>query len=704
MDDGYPPSQLPDDIDAQTASGADLPRPDTTLDPSLVGEYVTFERCPRYFIFKGQDRHESEFFHRERFDEAFRPLNPLLSKAGTEFEEHIEGELAPLINRKEDLDEADQSIESAQATLYRECQTAIERNIDDDDELSDTKPVALLQTPLKGRIGAWNVYGDADIILIWPANAGVRVRIIDIKSAKEQKTYHQIQTAIYTILFKQWVESRDDVAMDEVIIEGGVITRADDIDDACPEGIPEFSLSEREADIRSLCRHGGPLHRLYFTELEEADYTIEDKCAGCSYNEACHSDVIESRGLAMLGVSPGQQETLRQHNIETIDELAELRYQPEDEHRDPQAPTSPQVRRNHKETYRSLLNEPDIGASLSELIERAHYLSGRLTEHAANLDTGTDAKLLSRPSYSQLPDDDPREASDIDYPAMSLVRVYLNIQYDNLRDTLILASARITATASETDPIRISELVDPTPKDEDKIREAEREALERFVGRLGEGIEAVVDELDIEASDYDSTALHFYVFSRDERSNLLDTLDRHRDSERVDALKRLLDGRKGVDQPMLSTIRTAVWTRYGLRTPSPGLLHLFGQFGSRYSYSKPRYDWKYTPASKGSDDWADGETEVDLRQVFSWRLFATSVAYESDGDGYSLQPESQSSSDGDGLYPSRARYSAEIPLGYLWAAGGRIDEKWIEEADKQIEYDKDTLDAFRFHDPKKLPC
>lgn len=695
MTDWNPPTQLPDSIDPQTAPAERLPRPDTTLDPSLVGEYITFERCPRYFIFKCQDRQESGHFHRESFDEAFEPLNPLLSKAGTEFEEQVERKLEPLIARSEDFQSQDHSVESAREALCRECQTALESTRDGED-MTEAQPVILLQTPLKGHIGTWTVVGDADLMVIWPAEDGIRVRIIDIKSAKEEKTYHQIQTAIYTILFRQWVESRDDLSSNKVTIEGGVITRADDINNAGPDSIPRFSLPEREADARSLCQKGGPLHRLYFTELESASYTIEDKCAGCAYNEACHSDAVEGRELAMLGLSPSQQEILKRHDITTIDDLSKLRYEPRDEHRNPQAPESPDV--YDKDTHNTLLNQPDIGTSLSELVERAHYFAGRLIKNAANLDTGNDAKLLSRPSYSSLPSDDPKDSSNIEYPANSLIRVYLNIQYDNLRDTLILASARITATASDTDPIRISELADPTPKDENEIQQVEQDTIERFIGRLGDGISAVFDGLDIEGSMCDSTALHFYIFSKDEQSNLFDTLERHKDSKKVAILKQLLDGRKGVDQPMLSTIRSTVRSRYGLRTPSPGLLHLYQQFGSAHHYTKPRYDWKYTPEPQGANDWADGETQVDLQQVFNRRLFATRVAYEIDDGDYSLLPETQSKSDGDGLYSSRARYGAEIPLGYLWAAGDRIDKAWVEEADEQIEYDKKTVDAFRFHD------
>lgn len=687
------PDELPSDVNPKACPPDQLPTPSDSLDPSALNEYISFQRCDRYFSFRMNDLNASTTHDGEEYTEAFEPLNPLLQKAGDDFETLVEDQFephlaTPLVNCK------DHSHDSA-VQLFN---TKIEEAISTTPQRDYGEPIAFSQFRLQGNIGVWTVVGDTDLIVLWPTQAGCHIGIYDIKAAKEEKTAHQIQTAAYSILLEQLFSSDEFASLGSNIqsITTGVITRNTDLNEITPKALPSFSRSSRETDVRRLCQRGGDIHRAYYTEIGNVDHTLDSRCLGCAYNEACYTDGVEEQDIRLLGIPPAQQEIFRSHGIETVADIADLAYSPDE--RDMTNHHSIKPKRKNEQLWNDLLLETNLTEGLSRLVEHAQILGGELNCDTLEVDTSKYAQQLVSTGYTPLPDDDPYDESSISYPRGTLIRCYLTIQQDNLRDRGMALGGRVTASRTESSPQRIAQLAEAAPEDPEAAETVEKDLVETFLTDLRAAIEAV----EAGISSTDSPPIHFYVYSQSEYDALVELLDRHDDVEEAQRLRSLLDLRDGIDQSMVSIIEPVVTSHYGLKTPSSSLLHTVEQLSSKYEYSKPRTDWTYTPEPTHDDDWADGQTEVDLKEIFGRRFFYKDIPYTETQSGIDLHPdETYSSSTHDGTFSTRLRSGTAIPPGYLWAAVDRIDDDWIDNFDENKALAESILDEIQYHDSNR---
>lgn len=683
--------ELSEEIDPKTCPETRLPRPETSLGPSVLNEYASFQGCHRYFAFRTQEIGGTETHSQSDYKEAFQPLNPLLQRVGDKFEEFIESKLAPYLSEPL-IDCEDSDTTESKSRLVNVLDEAISLV---PEENEPEAPKLLSQVSFKGEIGTWNVAGDADLILVWASEEGAIVRIIDIKSSQEEKSSHQIQTAAYSILLEQLISSTPQIPADEIVIQTGVVTRETAIDGAKPEDLPRFDRQVREDDVRRLCRPGGELHRIYFTALPDVEYTIDSRCSGCAYNEGCHSDSIEQQSIRLLGITPSEQETLAQHGIKRLEDLAGLLRAPSERDATDFSGPSPKDRT----LWGKLTAEPGLGEKLPELVERAQIMLGDLGGSGLEVDTSTDAREITGAGYTDLPEDGAPD-SYLDYPQGSLVRVYLNVQHDHLRDRLNVLAARVTATKSDAEDQRIATMTNTVPDGMDAAADAERDLLTSFIEDLRRSIEVVTDGLSI-----DNPPIHFYTYTENEHNSLVDGFERHSSVSQVERLAMLFDHRQYLDQPMATPVLPELRQSHALRTPTPGVVHvLYQTFGGEYNKS-PR-DWTFTPEPLSEEDWADGKTDIDVRSIFSRRLFDRKVPYEGTGDGIDLKPaQTTHATQYEDEYPSRPRYGADIPLGYIWAAVGRIDGDWaadlMENQQSTGSFVEYLSNEFRYHDPNE---
>jgi hypothetical protein len=248
-DERTPPRQSVDSQEAGPASGSDR-----LITPARIGEFIGFEQCARYFKHSVDDVTRSVHFDARELKEAFQPLNILLTKAGEEFETAICEELAADSRQLIDCDRPDEDrFVDDHGPLLEAVATAQEAAPEPD------SPTILYQASLKGPIGDWAVAGDADLILVWSTDEGVTVRVIDVKSAQEEKSYHQIQAATYVDLVRGLLDDTDGLDEDDATCEGGIVTRGDTLTPPTPEDIPLFDVDSRIIDVRRLLAADGPL-------------------------------------------------------------------------------------------------------------------------------------------------------------------------------------------------------------------------------------------------------------------------------------------------------------------------------------------------------------------------------------------------------------------------------------------------------------
>lgn len=658
-----------------------------TISPAQIAEYVSFGQCNRYFKHSVGEVDRSRHHEGSDFKEAFEPLNLLLSKAGSDFEAEIRDSLATAGDRLIVLDRDLEEFIEDRGQLLDTISSAMHM------DSADTEPVIFYQASIAGHIEDWWVAGDMDLVLIWPTSTGVHVRVIDVKSAREERTYHQIQAAAYVDLLQTAIE-KSSLNRTSITIDAGIITRESDILPPTPDNLPSFDPTPRIADVRRLLAPDGELATIAEDKtIDEVRYRLDHTCQHCPYNEGCLTDAFEDGHTRLLGLSTAQQETLKEHGINTVSDLTDtVGVLPDADDWTPVDYVEPTFA---KSAYKGLKTVPGIGDQLPRLLYQAAATADYLQEG--------EEKYVDRPrpwipgtGRCSLPEDDPPESLAQDWQHGTMIRVYFNVQTDHLRDRLVQLSARVTATASTADPQRLSRVSDRLPDDPDASRVEEQRLLEEFINDLYDAIRVVAGGIDFSGVAQTDPPLHCYFYTSREQSVLEDAFNRH-DSSLVESFKNLLEEPAKQRQHMVSALQPIVDTHIAMETPFSGLLpayHTLFPPDDCYQKSPTSDGWSYTRPDSSN-------TTVDLRDVFNTRFFEYRVHGNQPADpsaGVDVDPKREGGYNG---IPTRVRNGAAVPLGYIWAAIGRIDDDWVETVNTDYEFDiktKTDIQSFRYRD------
>lgn len=542
-------------------SGRNNDRP--TLSPSQVGLFIGFEQCPRYLkqVLGSTSGNQNE-------------LGVFLSEIGDRFEdeklEDLTDEAAIFIDG-DDYDITRDFVEGR-----KEGEELLEQGLSNSTGIA---PALLIEHPIRGQIGSWRISGKSDALIIYALPDRVVVFVLEIKASRDIQPYHRIQSGIYLKLyrdvFNRLLNSRS------LEIHAGVVNRE----------TAEFTLTDQssiptltdldvvEDDVDRLLRSGGTLDSLYETiqaENSEVKYSLTGKCNQCVFNEDCFKHAVKNRNLALLGLSEGEQRVLERHDIETIEEIAELKEVVER----PKANVYKELPDRDESTVRALLTEPTIGSRLDQLVQDAQQMMGGLNpDHESGRDTPWMVTYQGA-GYGSMPatGGPPSLLKKMDYDPDEMIRVYLYVRQDYLRDTIALLSARVVRKSSTNSPISISEVPENFPDNKDEILVEEGYLLESFFGDLFRSIQRV-------AGDDAQTNLHLYFFSRSERDSLIDALLRQMprySEETFNPVRDILGYREAIDQPMVSIVQDELQQRFPLKYPGSGLLPILEQAANQF--------------------------------------------------------------------------------------------------------------------------
>ncbi|WP_435078835.1 AAA domain-containing protein [Halococcus sp. AFM35] len=658
-------------------SASSLIQEKPSVQPSKLGRFVSLNSCPQWYQYEFDDEYKRERSREHDYKEAFRPLNLLLAKDGDEFEEEVFDTLDTHAHGFCDHSHIE-SWTDAQPALLDAFDAALELP-------KTTTPLLIAQARFGNRLEAWPVEGDADILACWrlppddPDNEtdepGLRLRVLDVKAAHDEKTYQQIQVACYTLLLRRFLENAD---VDfPYVIEGGIIVRDQEITGATPNQLPSFDLQNREVDVRRLLQESGSLDELHESAPEEVRYQLGPKCHDCGYREACFTDAVEASSSALLGLTRGDQVILAEHGVDTIEDLAELAYPPDN----PRPYEFEGLTASDRDTYQALLDEPGIGEKLDDYIQEAQSYLGRIAPDNPFATDGNHPTWLLGSGDGRLPDDDP--PFDLSQPIErgSMIRIYLNVQRDHRYDRLNAIGGYISATnAVDHGPVTFGHLADDVSQSMADADALEENVLEDALTDLFEGIETLGGVME---SDY--APIHFYFFSNREYDALTEALARQEVSG-VDPVRDLLGLRAAIhdddDQAMVSIVQNDLRQRKALGIPTAGLLPALDICNADEDVLY-RGDWSYTRS--------DGE-QIDLREAFNFRIFDYMVPYERQESGLGMYADNR-----DGYYPTRPRLGASLPLEYVWAAHDVLTPTWTEET--REEYDSyQSVEPFRWID------
>jgi hypothetical protein len=645
--DGHNPAYSKNhEMDSRENSG--LP----SLDASGIAEYIRFDCCPRYFKlrFEGDTEEKSR-----RWPEAFKPLSPLLYGAGRELETAKVAELKQKASRYEDLTRFDPKTtpwsEAWPKSLYV-LQDVVQSQLNNQNPL-DKKPVLLYQVPMRGQIGVWDVKGKADLVAIWPCKDGkVTVRIFEIKASWKEQTAHRIQVAIYVLLLSKGLAE----LASKIEFEGGVINKESDLETLEEEKLPKFRLGPLIQDVeRLLCREG-ELSRIHQTPLPEVEYQLCWRCDNCGFNECCIIRAVEKESLTLLNLTRGEQNALRHFGIERLEDLAKLKFVPDINLQRPNNFREIPARDTQK--VQALSSDLVIGPNLDRMIQRAQFMLNGIRPTCQFVNETRNAPWLTGTGYGTLPEDSGLEGADtaLLFKPDGMIRVYLYIQWDYMLDIISMISARVSCTRYPGEPLSISKIIHRLPDTHEECVEEERPMLEEFFNDLTNAIAQIADAV----KSPDEAPVHLYFYTQRERDVLMDAVRRQNSLMSARAVRDLLGLRQAIDQPMFSVIQNEVTLRKALGYHSTGLLPVLEQSG-------------YFDRNQWVTKRRDGST-ADLRTIFRDGLFNYALPYTRNPDSsisFVLGPEDTRHK--DGYYPARARFGDQIPIEYIWAAKGKLE-------------------------------
>ena len=572
-----------------------------------IGEFIRHQSCDRRFKLdlnnKEEARNGAPFFER-----LFNPLDLVLQEAGDRSEGAWEQQLntAGFIN-----------IGNIASTLEQEQEISWEDFISKVRNLDLNQAAYARQVKVEADIGSFHVVGKIDFILVLWENNNPKLRIIECKASRRDRTYHRIQVVLYRMMVQSLMQDSTLVVSNIYIkpedIEC-VVARIDENTNTAQDILALDSLEsldqERE-DIERLLGERGRLIQIVHCDIQDLEYQINEKCNTCVFNVYCLPDSGINHRLQLLGIEPSAVRALNEAGISNIFQLANI---------DLDGDISEHIRRN---------------SGFSENLEILRLMARARLRTLPGGTTDIDSfEVEPLPSYS-----DRGQLPEHIVNGQRLIRIYLSIDYDYVENRIGALAAHVTKSDGNIytgfiesdgkwhpDPeIKESWPIDRDGDEQDYDikplslnrfnRNVSRYKTSEWTGRYDEDtaaerelIQGFLHELTEAISDISETDLapiHFYVWSRSEMSHLVEACSRA-GSALLSHLNELLGCRLGLEQLIYSCLQEEVNNRYALGWTGRGLV---------VATSLRWFGWRY--------HWYRriGGSNIDIERVFTQDLF-----------------------------------------------------------------------------------
>lgn len=652
---------------------ADAERP--TLHPSAVGQFFRLQSCPQYLQWQYDEEGRAVLARR---DWETKEMSPVLSNEGDSFEQ---SQLVALDDGRREFYGIEEETEvTFTGTWPDENDVGRENLLDRVREVeragSGEHSIVVSQPHFQGKIGAYELAGKGDLLVLESAPEGVEPTLIEVKSSSEQKVHHRYQATIYAVLLEAFLDKHDVpyVATTDGVPRTCIVTPSNPIE-SDPSDPDQFSVGPYRAKLELKLQPGGSFDQtLLETDFAETTNRIARRCSGCEYEPLCLTRGVESKGLELLGLQAGTQEALHRLGVDDIEDFAMLFEHPENGsvHWNYEA-----LQPRDEELVRQVRQEADI-ANLQKRAQIAYRFLVELDD-----DYGRDGPDWYphplRGTGNALPEDkhgeydvDWTEFGGPDYPSGSLIRVYWYVQQDHAQNrvTLLSATVECSLTGERQD---VCEIPDAIPTTDVKKQVEENRLFTAFFKRLSDAITAVAPdwsehpELSQIGLSPDQGFLHLFLYSDAQRQALVDAVRRHPDGRWRRALRTLLGLRSGIDQQMVSVLQEDFRNRWALRFPGLGVVQSVGHF----QWDDEWFNWRRTHS--------DG-TEVPVDEIFAQGVFDSTVRYRKHSGELSIDhtsPEPAWTPDDRQfkrwIYPIQNRETDQLPIEYIWGLFDRLD-------------------------------
>lgn len=580
-----------------------------------IGEYIRYRSCERRFKLGLNDRALAKGLpFAERL---FNSMDPVLQEAGRkredEWDQYLQREGLTNLTQQITLPEGQKNLRwSNIAACFA--------------DLAPGQEAYGREVEISGNIGAFHIAGRMDFVLLLWEGKKPRLRIVECKSSRKDRTYHRVQVAVYQMLLEQILASQ------LLVVDGTTITANDiecvvaRIDESTSDNqailsLPALSLSTEIADVVRLLSINGQLAAIVAANLDDLNYQIESKCDDCVFSVHCLPESARTRRLHLLGIEPSIIRSLNGVGIKTIDDLANL---------DLTGSIASSIRENHGFTE-----------NLELLKTKAKARRRTLPGGDANSDD-YEVDYLRHVGESQLP--------TYNINGEKLIRVYLCIEYDYVENRIGALAAHITksnaslhtgfiqangqwqlnpvvqerlqigvdsnnSSVYEETPLQSREVIQfkrsPWTGNYVEDTSAEKELIQTFLMEL---VDMIADVAEVPEAP-----IHFYVWSRSEMSNLVKGCSRAA-SYLLSHLRELLGCRESLDQLIYSCLQEEVDRRFALGWTGRGLavVSSLRWFGRRYHWRRRISGQEVNLDHEFAQDIFDFKTDLDLVAADTW--------------------------------------------------------------------------------------
>lgn len=578
-----------------------------------IGEYIRHDCCARRFKLNLDDMALPRLL--PFFNRLFNPLDLVLQQSGREKEDEWEKELkhAGFVNltpQKDPTSKSSSSGCSKRGTEWAEFVACLSN-------LDSMQPAYSRNVCVGGNFGAFHLRGEMDfLIILWDQTGTPRLKIVECKASRRDRTYHRIQVVLYYLLVSDLIEKGRISVGGKALFRKNIdclVARIDEITNKKQSILDLQPLDQKDVaqlmeDITYLLAGDGRLKRIASSDISSLDYQLNEKCDTCIFDVYCLPNSGIERRLELLGTQPGIARDLREGGVADIDQLAGL---------DLESPQASDIR-----------GTQGFLKSLEALKVKALIRRSTLPGEDPN-NPVYKVTFLPFSGYGQLPD------HTID--GNRLVRIYLSVDYDYVEDRVGALAAHVTNSRGAIHTAFVQSenrwRPDSSVKERwqdgehdanynsvevlnkryckqvvrykkkpwtglyDQDTESERELIEDFLHSLVDSITAV--------AQVDAAPIHFYVWSRSEMTRLVEACVRS-STVLLGHLNELLGCREGLDQLIFSCLGEEVNNRYALGWTAGGLVVATSLpwFGRRFHW------WRRV---NGQD--------VDLERVFTQDLF-----------------------------------------------------------------------------------
>lgn len=552
-----------------------------------IAEYIRYQSCDRRFKLKYKNYELAKKdipFYELIFSTS---LDPVLEVEGRKREDEWEKSL-----KKQglvDLTQIEQNSKKDKSTNWNDFVEKLTN-------LSVGQKAYGREIGINGKLGEFEISGQIDFVIVVWENEQPKLRLVECKASRKDRTYHQIQVALYRMLLRQLINDNpitiNGINLKPKNIEC-VVVRIDENTNKSQDIIKSeaLNLDTIEADINRLIASDGVLKRIIETDLTNLDYQLDQKCSDCTLSVHCLAESARERRLELLGIDSSVVKSLNKVGIQNLDDLAEI----------------------DLAGNQAIQLQKDISFTENLELLKLKANTRRRTLPGGDLDPRT-YEVTALPSYSgksQLPEHT--------INGKRLIRVYLSVEYDYVENRIGALAAHVTKSEGKLDP-KFEQNADgkwqPVPNIKEYLEEgidennkpifkekelegkdvidfqrsgwtgdykedngAEKQLIQRFLLELVDAIDSVAET--------EQAPIHFYVWSRQEMTQLVEGCSRV-SSQLLSRLRELLGCRESLEQLIYSCLSDEVDRRYALGWTGRDLAVVTSLkwFGRRYHWQR----------------------------------------------------------------------------------------------------------------------